>query len=73
MAHPSSDPLVVADNFCIAAVDLENAAISAAWLALLDHYARDPLGGGAGAGFAPCVLDPAAGHARFLQKTLPEN
>ena len=25
------------------------------------------------AGFAPYVLDPAAGHALFLQKTLPEN
>ena len=25
------------------------------------------------AGFAPYVLDPAAGHALFLQKSLPEN
>lgn len=25
------------------------------------------------AGFVPYVLDPAAGHALFLQKTLPEN
>lgn len=32
----------------IAAVDLENEAISTAWLDLLDHYARDPMGGGAG-------------------------
>jgi len=32
----------------IAAVDLENAAISAAWLELLDHYACDPMGGGTG-------------------------
>lgn len=30
----------------IAAVDLANEAISAAWLELLDHYARDPMGGG---------------------------
>ena len=29
-------------------VDMENAAISAAWLDLLDHYAQDPMGGGAG-------------------------
>lgn len=26
-----------------------------------------------GAGFAPYVLDPAAGHALFLQKFIPEN
>ncbi|HSG21802.1 MAG TPA: GNAT family N-acetyltransferase, partial [Azonexus sp.] len=32
----------------IAAVDLENPAISSAWLDLLDHYARDPMGGGEG-------------------------
>jgi len=165
----------VGNDSRIVAVDLENPAISAAWLALLDHYARDPMGGGAGlsdyarcylvdelknlptfhgalawaggepvglincfagfstfaarpllnihdivvqagargqgvaqsllgwaeqrarelgcckltlevlsnntralaayerAGFAPYVLDPAAGHALFLQKTLPEN
>lgn len=30
------------------AVDLKNEADSKAWLALLDHYARDPMGGGAG-------------------------
>lgn len=36
----------------VVAVDLENTAISTAWLAL---------------------LGPAAGHALFLQKTLPEN
>ena len=159
----------------IVAVDLQNEAISKAWLKLLDHYACDPMGGGAGlsvyakanlvrelkdlptfhgalafagdeavglincfagfstfaarpllnihdivtraerrgqgagqallhwaekrarelgcckltlevlsnntralaayqrAGFAPYVLDPAAGHALFLQKSLPEN
>lgn len=159
----------------IVAVDLQNEAISKAWLELLDHYACDPMGGGAGlsayakahlvrelkdlptfhsalafagdeavglincfagfstfaakpllnihdivvhagargqgvaqvllgwaeqraralgcckltlevlsnntralaayerAGFAPYVLDPAAGHALFLQKSLPEN
>jgi len=32
----------------VAAVDLENEAISKAWLDLLDHYARDPMGGGSG-------------------------
>lgn len=32
----------------IIAVDLKNEAISSAWLALLDHYARDPMGGGTG-------------------------
>ncbi len=32
----------------IVAVDLKNEAISAAWLDLLDHYARDPMGGGTG-------------------------
>ena len=30
------------------AVDLKKEADSKAWLALLDHYARDPMGGGAG-------------------------
>ena len=32
----------------VVAVDLENEAISNAWLSLLDHYARDPMGGGSG-------------------------
>ena len=32
----------------IVAVDVENKAISTAWLELLDHYARDPMGGGTG-------------------------
>ena len=32
----------------IVAVDLQNEAISKAWLELLDHYACDPMGGGAG-------------------------
>ena len=32
----------------VVAVDLENEAISKTWLELLDHYARDPMGGGAG-------------------------
>ena len=30
------------------AVDLKKEADSKAWLALLDHYARDPMGGGTG-------------------------
>ncbi len=32
----------------VLAVDLKNEANSTAWLYLLDHYARDPMGGGAG-------------------------
>ena len=32
----------------IVAVDLQNEANSKAWLELLDHYACDPMGGGAG-------------------------
>ena len=32
----------------VVAVDLENEAISTAWLELLDHYAHDPMGGGVG-------------------------
>jgi len=31
----------------IAALDLKQEAMAAAWLDLLDHYARDPMGGGA--------------------------
>jgi GNAT superfamily N-acetyltransferase len=32
----------------VVAVDLKKEANSKAWLELLDHYARDPMGGGAG-------------------------
>jgi GNAT superfamily N-acetyltransferase len=32
----------------LVAVDLKKEANSKAWLALLDHYARDPMGGGTG-------------------------
>jgi len=32
----------------VLAVDQKNEANSTAWLDLLDHYARDPMGGGAG-------------------------
>jgi GNAT superfamily N-acetyltransferase len=35
-------------SLSIVAVDLENKAISTAWLELLDHYAQDPMGGGTG-------------------------
>ena len=35
-------------NLRIVAVDLKNPAESALWLALLDHYAHDPMGGGEG-------------------------
>ncbi len=36
------------DDSCIVAVDLEDEAIAKALLDLLDHYARDPMGGGGG-------------------------
>lgn len=32
----------------IVAVDLNDPAMASAWLALLDHYAHDPMGGGSG-------------------------
>ncbi len=32
----------------VVALDLKQQAIAAAWLALLDHYAHDPMGGGMG-------------------------
>jgi len=35
-------------NCRVVAVDLENGVDSARWLALLDHYAQDPMGGGEG-------------------------
>ena len=35
-------------SFRLVTVDLENPAIAAAWLDLLDHYAQDPMGGGSG-------------------------
>jgi GNAT superfamily N-acetyltransferase len=34
--------------FVAVALDLRDAQQAAAWLALLDHYARDPMGGGKG-------------------------
>jgi GNAT superfamily N-acetyltransferase len=34
--------------FVAAPLDLRDSAHAAAWLALLDHYARDPMGGGNG-------------------------
>jgi hypothetical protein len=52
----SNGTLVVGHEFRIVAVDLENKAISTAWLDLLDHY----------------VLDPAAGPALMMQKILQE-
>ena len=48
MAHSSNDPLGEGKDFRAVAVDLQNEAISRAWLELLDHYACDPMGGGAG-------------------------
>lgn len=52
-------------HFRVGAVDLENPAISAAWLDLLDHYARDPMGGGAG------LTDYARSHLVDELKSLP--
>jgi GNAT superfamily N-acetyltransferase len=49
----------------IVAVDLEDAAISAAWLDLLDHYARDPMGGGTG------LSAYAKAHLAAALKALP--
>lgn len=46
----------------IAAVDLKNEQISAAWLALLDHYASDPMGGG-----QPLAEEVRANLVRELQ------
>ena len=49
----------------IVAVDLENPAISAAWLDLLDHYAHDPMGGGDG------LTDYAKNHLAERLRALP--
>lgn len=38
----------MSQDFRLVAVDLKNEANSKAWLDVLDHYARDPMGGGAG-------------------------
>ena len=44
----------------VTAVDLADPADSASWLALLDHYARDPMGGGTGlSAYARANLVPA--------------
>ena len=48
MVLSSNSTLVGGRFFRIVAVDLENEAISTAWLGLLDHYAGDPMGGGEG-------------------------
>jgi len=49
----------------IFAVDLQNPAISTAWLDLLDHYARDPMGGGEG------LSDYAKSHLAERLRALP--
>ncbi|MDD2885852.1 MAG: GNAT family N-acetyltransferase [Dechloromonas sp.] len=52
----------------IVAVDLKNERISSAWLALLDHYAQDPMGGGKALSAAardsliPALVDLPAFH-----------
>ena len=52
-------------SLSIAAVDLKNLSISAVWLDLLDHYARDPMGGGEG------LSAYAKAHLVEQLKTLP--
>ena len=52
-------------SLSIAAVDLKNLSISAAWLDLLDHYALDPMGGGEG------LSAYAKAHLVEQLKTLP--
>ena len=49
----------------VVAIDLENKAISTAWLDLLDHYAHDPMGGGTG------LSDYAKAHLVSQLKDLP--
>ena len=49
----------------LVAVDLKNEADSTAWLDLLDHYAHDPMGGGAG------LSDYARKHLVAELKDLP--
>ena len=49
----------------VVAVDLEHKAISTVWLELLDHYARDPMGGGTG------LSDYAKSHLVAELKSLP--
>ncbi len=53
------------ESLCITAVDLKNGPISAVWLELLNHYARDPMGGGAG------LSDYAKAHLVEQLKNLP--
>jgi GNAT superfamily N-acetyltransferase len=50
----------------IVTVNLQNATISSAWLALLDHYAQDPMGGGVG------LSDYAKNHLRAELKARPD-
>lgn len=52
----------------IAAVDLKNAAESRAWLDLLDHYARDPMGGGTGLSVyaRDHLVDALSSHPGFV-------
>lgn len=53
------------ESLRITAVDLKNGSISKIWLELLDHYARDPMGGGVG------LSDYAKKHLVERLKTLP--
>lgn len=55
----------VPENLRITAVDLKNEPISAIWFELLDHYARDPMGGGTG------LSDYAKAHLVEQLKNLP--
>lgn len=53
------------ENLRIAAVDLKNGPISESWFELLDHYARDPMGGGTG------LSEYAKAHLVEQLKNLP--
>ena len=58
----------MASDVRVAAVDLADAAQAAAFLELLDHYARDPMGGGNGlqpavrARLVPALRDQSGFH-----------
>ena len=55
----------VSENLRITAVDLKNGPISESWLELLDHYARNPMGGGRG------LSEYAKAHLVEQLKNLP--
>lgn len=54
----------MASAIAVTAVDLGDPAQAAAWLDLLDHYARDPMGGGDG--LSPYARDNLVAELRHL-------